>query len=232
MSEANHFFRWVHRILALGAVALMVLIAYVLISEWLKSSHRRGRNTVEVAADGAEGRPAPRQLRFYGLETLKGTGMQILKVADRNGGGAGRVMSSYSAPDTDRNIVFLGKGYSQARWLFPKNDQVIRSVDEWCACESAQQARILALYLEVASSDTNGDGTVDDDDLGRPALVKPDGSRYTVLFDKPVRILGHEFDSQALGLLFQQDGNLMYRQYAPDTFAMVSEQLVTRLSER
>lgn len=233
MTDSNVFFRWVYRLLALMALVGGALLAFVLIQSWWSSSHWRQRQAVEVTVKGKAGKPVTRQLRFYGLESLKGTDTSLLRVADL-GAKSGRVMSSsYLSNKSDRNLVFL-QGDRKATWLFPRNDQTIREVFELCLCEPEEKARVLALYLEVVTADSNGDGETDEDDLAMPALVRADGTGYTPLLDSPVRLLGRELsdDGAALGVLYESKGQLIHRQYTMEDFSLRAEQVITSLEGR
>lgn len=233
MLDGNVFFRWVYRLLALMALAGGTLVAFFLIQSWWSSFHWRERQAVEVTVTGEAGKPVKRQLRFYRLESLKGTDTSLVRVADA-ASNAGRMMgSSYIGESNDRNLIFLHAN-QKATWLFPRNEQTLRNVSVLCHCEPEEKARVLALYLEVIGVDSNGDGQKDSDDLAMPALVRADGTGYTPLLKAPARLLGHELsdDFSAFGVLYESQGKLIHRQYAMGNFALRAEHVITSLEGR
>lgn len=232
MPDSNAFFRWVYRLLALMALLGGVALALVVIGGWWSSSKWRERQSVEVTVQGEAGKPVKRQFRFYGLQSLRGTDTSLLRVGEFVG--SSRVMGSgYGADKYDRNLVFL-RGDRKATWLFARNNQTIRDVFELCRCEPEENARVIALYLEVVNADTNRDGETNEADLAIPALVRADGTGYTVLLDRPVRLLGRELstDGAALDVLYESNGQLIHRRYAMADFGMRSEQVLTSLDGR
>lgn len=225
MAEENRFFRWVYRLVGLGALLGLVAVAGLFVTTMLIGGNWAGGQTAEVQAMGAEPGAPTERLRFFGLESLKGTGMQMVMVGVQDDDGFGkRVSSSYSSAQT-RNVVFFAPGGGQATWLFPGNDQHILGVEKLCVCSGKDDDRVLGLYLEIESSPADDDGRV------QPALVRPDGSGYRALTPGPVRVLGNETDGEAgrVGLLMEVEGRLVFRQYALTDFSQVSEQTVAAL---
>ncbi|KAF1709079.1 hypothetical protein [Pseudoxanthomonas sacheonensis] len=233
MSEQNTFFRWVYRLLAIGGLCLLLAIAYVWIAGSISSRQWRGRNTVEVEQAGRNGRKQVQTLRFDGLESIKGSAVQLIKVESEDEGGnkVGFSSGGYGAAFTTRNVIFLEAGNGVARWLFPDNDQFIGKVSKLCVCEDGKESDVLAIYLEVARGKAGETGAAS---RVVPALVRTDGNGYTEL-GKPVsRVLDNVVsdDGKTLGLLVEDKGKLLYRQFSLESFAQLSERLVTQLDRK
>lgn len=226
MAEENRFFRWIYRLVGLGALLGLVALAGLFVTTVLIGGNWAGEQTAEVQAIGAEPGAPPERLRFFGLESLKGTGIQMVMVGaqDNDDGFSGRVSSGYASAKK-RNIVFFAPGGGQATWLFPGNQQHILSVEKLCLCKGGDDDRVLGLYLEMEPT------PADDGDRVQPALVRPDGSGYRALTPAPVRVLGQEMDveSARVGLLMEVDGRLVFRQYDLTDFSQVSERTVAAL---
>ena len=226
MSEENRFFRWVYRLVGLGALLGLAALAGLFVTTILIGGNWGEDQTAEVQTVGAEPGAPPERLRFFGLETLQGTGIQMVMVGSQdNDDGLSRRVSSGYGSFVKRNIVFFAPGGGQATWLFPANQREIVSVEKLCACSNQASDLVQALYLEIEPI------PVDDSDRVQPALVRPDGSGYLALTPGPVRVLGQEFDAQAsrVGLLMEVDGTLLYRQYDLADFSQVSERTVAAL---
>lgn len=229
MSEQNLFFRWLYRLLAIGGLCLLLAIGYVLIAGQLSSRRWQGRDAVAVQQPAADGQQQTQLLRFGDLQSIQGSSMQLLKVEseeDRDKR-AGFSSGGYGHEFRTRNLVFLSPGGGAARWLFKDNDHYLGEIDQLCTCVDDKKSATLALYLEVAQGE---------EDARRPASVAPaltrtDGTGYTTLGGPVSRVLDKTVsaDGRILGLLVEDQGKLLYRQFSLETFAPLSEQLVTQL---
>ena len=231
MNEQNLFFRWLYRMLAVGALFLLLAIAYLWVQSMLSSRQWRARDTVEVQQPGQQGRKQVQTLRFGELESISGTDIKMLKVEseDARGNSVGFSSGGYGAAFTIRNLVFLEAGNGKARWLFDDNEQFIGKVSKLCVCDAGREGSTLAIYLEVVRgkppADARKDGNV------QAALTRPDGLGYTEI-GKPVsRVLDTLVspDAKTIGLLVEERGNVSYRVFSLETFAPVSERAVTQL---
>ncbi len=232
MSEQSAFFRWVYRLLAIGGLLLLLAIAYVWIQSSLAGKRWRARNTVEVAQQGPDGRAKKERLRFEQLTAIRGTDVKLLEVeAEADNGGKGLSSGSYGPDYRTRNLIFLEPGNGNARWLFDANEQSIRKTEMLSVDTDDRPGPVLAIYIEVerglnAGSDAEHEVT--------PALVRTDGSGYVEL-GKPVsRILDQSVsaDGKTLGLLLEDQGKLLYREYSMESFSQTSEKLITRLDRQ
>ena len=228
MSEQNQFFRWLYRLLALGALGLLLVIAYVIIAGELSSRRWQHRNTVAVQQPTVDGQGKVEELRFGDLQQIRGSAIRLVKVESEveRGKRLGLSSGGYGWNFRTRNLVFLPPGGGPGRWLFKDNDQYLSDIVQLCICKDEAKGPTLALYFEIAQ----GDGS------GRPEGVSPaathaDGSGYAVLGRSVTRVLDKDVseDGKTLGLLVEDQGKLMYRQFSLETFAQLQEQLVTQL---
>ncbi len=228
MSEQNLFFRWLYRLLALGALGLLLVIAYVIIAGELSSRRWQHRNTVTVQQPTADGQKKVEELRFGGLEVIHGSTIRLIKVESEveRGKRLGLSSGGYGWNFRTRNLVFVEPGSGPARWLFKDNDQYLSDIDQLCICKDGTKDPTLALYFEIAK----GDGSGRPDSVS-PAVTHADGSGYAVLGKPVTRVLDKDVseDGKTLGLLVEDQGKLLYRQFSLETFAPLREQLVTQL---
>ena len=228
MSEQNQFFRWLHRLLALGALGLLLVIAYVIIAGELSSRRWQHRNTVAVQQPTADGQGKVEELRFGGMEPIRGSAIRMIKVESEVNRGKRLGLSSggYGWNFRTRNLVFMQPGSDPVRWLFKDNDQYLSDIDQLCICGEGTKSPTLALYFEIAQGDGSGrpDGV-------SPAVAHVDGSGYAALGKPVARVLDKDVseDGKTLGLLVEDQGKLLYRQFSLETFAPLQEQLVTQL---
>lgn len=231
MAEQNLFFRWLYRLLALGALGLLLVIAYVIVAGELSSRRWQHRDTVAVQQPTADGRKRVEELRFGDLEAIRGSAVRLIKVESEVDRGKRLGLSSggYGWNFRTRNLVFVQPGSGPARWLFKDNGQYLGEVDQLCVCREGTKGPVLALYFEIA----RGDGTGRPDSVS-PAATRADGSGYAVLGKPVARVLDKDVseDGRTLGILVEDEGKLLYRQFSLETFVQLSEQPVTQLQRQ
>jgi hypothetical protein len=229
MAEQNLFFRWTYRLLAIGGLCLLLAIAYFWIAGTISSHRWRDRNTVEVAQTGQGGQVRTQKLRFGDLEAIRGSATQMLKVEseDESGKRVGFSSGGYGANFTIRNLIFLEPGNGAARWLFD-NNRFIGKTEKICKCNGDDQSPVLAIYLEVAEDRT---GNAEAETRVLPALTRADGRGYTELGKSVSRVLDNTLsdDGKTFGLLVEDQGKLLYRQFSMESFALLSETTLTQL---
>lgn len=231
MAEQNLFFRWLYRLLALGALGLLLAIAYAIVAGELSSRRWQHRNTVAVQQPTADGREKVEELRFGDLQVIRGSAVRLIKVESEVDRGKRLGLSSggYGWNFRTRNLVFVQPGSGHARWLFKDNDQYLGDVDQLCVCREDTKGPVLALYFEIA----RGDGSGRPDSVS-PAATRADGTGYAVLGKPVARVLDKDVseDGKTLGILVEDQGKLLYRQFSLETFLPLSEQLVTQLQRQ
>ncbi len=229
MGEQNAFFRWLYRLLAIGGLLLLLAIAYALIAGQLSSRRWQQRDTVAVQQPTAGGQAKVEVLRFGDLQSIRGSSIQMIGVESEDDRAKRLEFSSggYGSDFRTRNLVFLQPEGGAAHWLFKDNSQYLGGIDRLCVCAERDQDPVLAIYLEVAVGETDAQRPAR---VG-PALVRIDGTGYTRLGTPVSRVLDKTVgaDGKTLGLLVEDQGKLLYRRFSLETFALLSEQLVTQL---
>lgn len=228
-TDGNGFFKWLYRALAIVALCVLLAIGYAVVTLAYQQSRWKQRSAVTVVPPGDAAREQKVQLRFSGLESIAGTTTSLLQVETASTGSKAGLSSGGGYDGSLRNLIFLDGGKTAARWLFPGNAQLLSRLQKLCLCETDRQAPVLALYVEVRASDTNGDGTIDEDDDVVPAMMRPDGRGYTTLSTPVDRIIDSSLSAtgDSLEVLVQDGSRLSFRRYAIPGFAEVANQLVT-----
>lgn len=242
MSEQNRFFLWLYRFLAIAGVLLVLLIAGVFVSEVWAPWRKPRFDPVEVAVPGdTSGAPQVR-LRIGNLSRISGTDVTMLKLTSAT---TSRKMRSsvYDDRGETRNLLFLDRGNTRPRWLFPKHDQRLLDIEELQANGVADPVavsgdgvtgvRTIAISMQVIKADTDGDGEMDCDDTCVYALLHPDGSGYTELTGRDESVLDTTVaeDGTTIGLLIEKGTRLLYREYDTVGFRLRSEREIASIAQ-
>ncbi len=226
--DGSRFFRWLYRVLAIVALCALLAIGYAAASIAYQQSRWADRRSVTVVTPGDTKNQPKQDLRFTALDSIAGTTTSVLQVETASTGGGGS-LSSAGYGGSLRNLVFLDGDKTAARWLYNGNLQLLSGFKKLCLCDANRQAPVLALYVEVRASDTNGDGTIDEDDDVVPAMMRTDGRGYTTLSTPVDRIIDSSLSAtgDSLEVLIQEGSRLTFRRYAIPGFNEVANQLVT-----
>ena len=234
MTEQSRFFRWVYRALALSGLLIVSMMAYVFVREILFPELWPTSRTIEMSgAPGKQGAPTIR-MHVGSVTRIKGTAVKMIEMTTVSSGIGSLRSGGRSYRDDIRNLIFVFVKQPKAKWLFEKNDQRLRSIQEVWACDDHAQGSktpTTAIFLEVIRADSDGDGELDWDDRSIPALLRPDGSGYAELGPSVEDILDTSLseDGERFGLLINDGGKLLYREYAIADFSLHSEQVLTEL---
>lgn len=240
MQETNRFFLWVNRLLALGALLGLLLLAVFALWGFGSSFVLPYSPDVVVPAAKTGAPPVRAKLRVANVISLTGTTSRMieLRAAEPAGGSSlGLKEPSYGAI---RNLLFLGGDPAEPRWLFDDAEKLLIRVEPVCmdrvphyrdACAQAQK-RTLAVYLEVVAADTNRDGIMDRQDGIVPALVHTDGSGYTPLGDSVDNVVDVTVspDGTRLNLLVEKAGALHDHGYSLADFRPLSSRKIADLA--
>lgn len=235
VTEQSGFFRWIYRALALSGLLIVSMIAYVFVREVLFPEMLPSSRTIEISdTPGKQGAPAIR-MHVGSVTRIKGTAVKMIEMTTVRPGIGSLRSGGKNHGDDIRNLIFIVEGQAKARWLFKKNTQHLRSIRQLCACDEYAQsgtASTTAIFLEVIRTDSDGDGGLDWGDRPIPALLRPDGSGYTELGPSVEDILDTSLseDREHFGLLINDGGKLLYREYAIADFTLRSEQVLTELN--
>lgn len=240
MSEQNRFFLWLYRFLAIAGVLLVLLIAGVFVLEVWAPWREHRSDPVEVAAPGDTSGAPQARLRIGNLSRISGTDVTMLRLTSAN---ASRKMRSsvYDDRGETRNLLFLDRGNTRPRWLFPKHDQMLLDIEELQANgggdavavsgDEGGGVRTIAISMRVVKADTDGDGELGCDDACVYALLHPDGSGYTELTGRDESVLDTSVaeDGATIGLLIEKGSRLLYREYDTAGFKLRSEREIASI---
>ena len=179
----------------------------------------------------ADGQKKVEALRFGGLELIRDSAIRMVKVESEVDRGKRLGLSSgghgwnfHPQPRLRGAGQRTGALAVQGQRPIPADD-----VAQLCVCKDGTEGPILALYFEIAQGDGSGrpDGV-------SPGVAHVDGSGYAALGKPVARVLDKDVseDGKTLGLLVEDRGRLMYRQFSLETFAPLSEQLVAQLQRK
>ncbi|MDT4289011.1 hypothetical protein RO575_05550 [Methylomonas sp. MO1] len=168
---------------------------------------QQNRGTIKVPS----GESASRDkilLRLDRVQNIIGANAQMVSLtAERESGGFSS--GGYNSSET-RNILFLMGSDKTARWLFPKQSNVVLTTEQ--LREEFKDARdnpTRALYFEYVTLDTNADGKLSSKDLSSIGISNPQGLAFIEMLTGVSRVLSHQLlDSQRLSIVYQS-GNVV-----------------------
>ena len=144
-----------------------------------------------------------------------------------------KFISSGSYGRVGRNILFIQNGAGSASWLFPTNAQILRRIKPFPEAKDTQTpSPPKALYMEVVSADTDGDGGMGWSDAIDIAFTKPDGSQFAKTLSGVSRVLA--FDTATdneMTIIYQIGTELWQGQISLDDFKLLSRQRVADVPE-
>ena len=223
--ETNRFFLLINRLNSiLFLLALLLVIGSILF--FIKESQYRPHKSLEIEAPAGD-KGAKEKLKLSNVHYVGGHGIQYLFARSTKDGRLASGGNSY----TDRNVLFLDRKGDKPIWLFKSNDNVIISMRPLSVTINEKQNKTKYFYYVVASSDTNGDGTISDDDSVSISISEPNGSGYTNLVDNVARVISYDYlgTENVLALLIQIDQQVLYREYELVSGIKTVEKVVTKL---
>lgn len=223
------FIRQLNSLFLFGILASILLL--VALGIW--SSFEDHRKDV-VAVSNASGSKV--ELRFH-LEEPKDipdANAQMLKLTATSVK-PGFVYSDYER-DT-RNILFLTGDERKARWLFPHQNNVIRTTGQLQLKVDSENSPgkenpTKALYIEYSDKDTNGDGAISKDDQVSLGLSKPDGEGFIAVLTGIDRLFSVSMlGDQTISVLYQTGKIFRHAQYSVATLAKVSDREIVAIPD-
>lgn len=188
---------------------------------------RQYQGAIEVSA-GESKRPI--SLRFERIENVTGanTQMMLLSVQDDSG-----KFSSGGYGSEIRNVLFLTGNEKTARWLFPKQNNLIRvSVQLREDSNDARDNPTKALYFEYVTEDSNGDGKLSVQDYSSVALSKPDGLGLVEVLHGVSRVLSYRMlDSRNLSVVYQRGKVVRHAKFSTVSLEKETDQVIVNVPE-
>jgi hypothetical protein len=170
------------------------------------------------------------RLRLEEAEKISGTETYYaVLVSDADA----KLISSGSYGRVSRNILFIQNGAGSATWLFPANAQILRGIKPLPAIVDAETPPApKALYMEVVSADTNGDGGMGWNDAIDVAFTKPDGTQFTKMLSGVSKVLTFDMATDnEMTIIYQIDTELWRGRISLDDFKLLSSQRVAEVPE-
>lgn len=170
-------------------------------------------------------------LRFERIENITGANTQMMLLSARSesvkfssGGGYG---------NETRNVLFLTGNEKKARWLFPRQNNLILVTAQ--LCEDSQNSKdnpAKTLYFEYVKDDTNRDGKLSEQDNSSVALSKPDGSEFVEVLHGVSRVLSYKMiGSQYLSVVYQVGKTVRHAKFSVPSFAKETDQEIINLPD-
>jgi hypothetical protein len=184
----------------IGACILMVLAV------WTDNRWER-RGAIEVVGEETAS-SSPIYLHLGQIENIAGADTQMMTLQAHEESGELYSGSGYSSEI--RNVLFLSGTEKHARWLFPKQNNVIlveRQLSE--SSDNTKENPTRALYFEYVAEDTNNDGMLSDQDLSTVALAKPDGTGFTTVLSGVNNVLSSEMINDTQFSIVYQMGKIV-----------------------
>jgi len=235
VAEQNRFFQWLYRVLAVLALLILSMIAYVFVREIVFPELWPTRHTIKVPNEKGKPEAQAVPMTVGGVTRIKGGAVKMIELSAARPGIAGLRSGSRNYSRDVRNLIFIVDGQPRAKWLFEKNEQLLRAIEQICLCEDrvkSEAESTTAIYLEVIRIDSDGDGVLGAGDRPIPALLRPDGSGYTELGGSVEEVLDTSLsdNGERFGLLIVDGDKLLYREYSVADFSLRAKHILTELN--
>ena len=202
-------------------------IAWVLLSD--KQWQRRG--AIEVPA----GKSASKEqvlLSFERIENITGASTQMMLLSAKENSVTFSSGGGYRSET--RNVLFLTGHEKTARWLFPKQNNLIFVAAQLREeSKNAEANPTRALYFEYVKDDSNGDGKLSIQDLSSIALTNPDGWGFVEVLHGVSRVLSYEMlGSQNLVVVYQVGKAVRYAKFSVVFFTKESDHEIVNVPDK
>lgn len=211
---------------------LLVLLGAGFSIAWMSwsSNQWQRRGAIDVPA-GESSTKARVLLRFERIENITGANTQMMLLSAQV---KSEKFSSSSGYESEiRNVLFLAGSEKSARWLFPKQNNLILVAAQ--LREESKDSKgnpTKALYFEYVKDDTNGDDKLSSQDHSSVALSKPDGSGFVEVLQGVSRVLSYEMmGSQDLSVVYQTGKTVKHAKFSLLSLAKESDQEIINVPE-
>ena len=211
---------------------LLVLLGASLSIAWVTFSDKQWqrRGAIEVPA----GKSASKEqvlLSFERIEIITGASTQMMQLSAKSE--SAKFSSGGGYRSETRNVLFLTGHEKIARWLFPKQNNLIFVAAQLREeSKNSRENPTQALYFEYVKNDSNGDGKLSIQDLSSIALTKPDGTGFVEVLNGVSRVLSYEMlGSQYLVVVYQTGKVVRYAKFSVLTFTKESDQEIVSVPD-
>jgi hypothetical protein len=211
-----------------SAILFVAYGIWSVIKEENKSTQPKAVLSVSDASDSK----VELRFRIDDADDIPGTNTQMLKLVAKKTK-AGLVYNDYESDA--RNMLFLSGDDRKARWLFPHQDNVIRTVGQLrLNTEDENPAGMKkptqALYFLYADKDTSGDGEITVYDRASLGLAKPNGEGFVTVLTGIDRLYSVSMlGDQSISVLYQTGKVIRHALYSVATLAKVADREVAAI---
>jgi len=212
-----------------SVLLLLVLIGAgisIFLLSW-SSNRWQDRGAIEVPGNASTSKP-PVLLRFGRIENITGANTQMMLLsAERTSEG----FSSGGYGSETRNVLFLTGNEKTARWLFPKQSNLILVTAQLREVSKDHKDNPTnALYFEYVTEDTNGDGKLSAQDHSHVALSKSDGLGFVEVLQGVSRVLSYEMlGDKHLSVVYQTGKTVRHAKFSVLSFTKEIDQEIVNI---
>ena len=225
----ERFFAIIGRISSVLTLLFVLGLGSVITWVYWSNSQWQRRGAIEIPAEKSTSNHSV-LLRFEPIENINGTNTQIIRLSAQEK--SGKFYSGGYGRET-RNILFLTGDEKKARWLFPKQTNLIIVTAQLREkSEDRKDSPVKAFYFEYVSEDSNDDGKLNAEDQSSVALSKPDGSGVIEILHSVNRVLSYGMlGSQQLSVVYQKDKSVRHAKIAIPAFTVETNQEITSIPD-
>jgi len=222
------FFRIVSRLNSVLFLLILLASAYWLIQINTSFGDRPVRGAVDIVEDPATGESPTLELRLGRIQWVNGTDTQYVTLETQAKGGK---LSGYEPSET-LNVLFVAGDAFDSYWLFDHQRYRIAAISSLTPDKEFDEDRnAVAIYVVVITEDSNNDTRLDIEDLQTIALLRTDGTGYTVIAENIDQIISTRasFDGTTFDVLAREGKSVIMRRYSLDTFERIQEKTLSVL---
>lgn len=221
LMDTDRFFVGAGKASTILVVVIALVAAGAVALNKLGADGRGHRGTVEVAKSPEANDKV--LLEFGATERVQGAGIQMVRL---NSSARSEQYSYKSGRADTRNLLFVSDQGPGSRWLFKDHKGLIVSVAQLRqpAFPENDALPAKAIYVEFILQDSNGDGTLSDDDHATVGFARPDGAGFVAVLSGVARVLSQDMiDPARITVVFQRDNRIRRANIALDGFTLLSD---------
>lgn len=218
----------------INSILFLVLLAggcFLIILGIISSNRWQDRRAVEVVQNDTGEKQEKIELVLGDIANIPGYETQYVRLRSRESGGS--FSSGYSGGREIRNVLFFTGKELTTHWLYKNHTFVINQFSTLTrGFENKEKA--LAIYIKSIKSDSNGDKSLDEDDLLTISLTDPYGKNYTEINTDVQSVIDYNVveDGQYLILLLQKNNKVILQKYSLSSFKLVSEKVINEITKK
>lgn len=218
----------------INSILFLVLLAggcFLIIFGIASSNRWQNRRAVEVVQNDTGEEQEKIELVLGNIASIPGYDTQYVQLRSRSSGGK---FSSYSGGRKTRNVLFFTGSELNTHWLYQNHTFNINEFSILKQVHKKDKEKALAIYIETIKSDSNGDNSLDEDDLITISLTDPYGKNHTEIDNNVQSVIDSNVveDGGYLILLMQKNNKVILKKYSLSTFKLASEKVINEISKK